>query len=209
MIVYNEIAAFIRALDTKAISTGRKELLLILARHITDRSTLHARVQLVFICTHNSRRSHLAQIWAQTMAAHYDIANVTCYSGGTEATALYREVLTVLKRIGFLVEMIAKGDNPIYAVRYSDADHPIVGFSKKYEHPFNPTSEFAAVMTCTSADEGCPVVRGSDRRIALAYDDPKVYDDTLLMSQKYHERSLEIATEMKYVFELVQEMLPS
>ena len=39
--------------------------------------------QLNFICTHNSRRSHLGQIWAAIAGAYYNV-DVATFSGGTE-----------------------------------------------------------------------------------------------------------------------------
>ena len=65
---------------------------------------------------------------------------------------------------------------------------------------FNPKSEFAAIMTCDSANEACPFVPGAEKRISITFDDPKVFDNTLQQKEKYKERSLQIAAEMFYVF---------
>ena len=55
-------------------------------------------------------------------------------------------------------------------------------------------------MTCNNADEGCPLVIGAEARFPIKYDDPKAFDGTELQTQKYAERSLEIASEMFWVF---------
>jgi len=157
-------------------------------------------IRLSFICTHNSRRSHLSQVWAQTMAFHFEIPNVFCYSGGTEATALFPKVAETLVDQGFQINKLSETNNPIYAVKFDSITHPVICFSKVFDADFNPSSQFAAIMTCSSADEGCPFIAGAEQRLAIRYEDPKAFDGTDLMDQKYQERSIEIASEMHYVF---------
>jgi arsenate reductase len=157
-------------------------------------------VNLNFICTHNSRRSHLSQVWAQVAAAYFSIPNVYCYSGGTEETALFPKVAETLTNQGFYIFKIADNNNPVYAIKYSADASPVIGFSKKYDNPFNPVSAFAAIMTCSQADDGCPFIAGAEKRIPITFEDPKISDNTPEQSKVYAERSLQIATEMFYVF---------
>lgn len=197
---YTKLNQTIQALNFDGISEERKELLHFLVEYLQSKINKNEQINLNFICTHNSRRSHLSQIWAQTAAAYYDVKEVYCYSGGTEATALFPEVAATLTRQGFEINTITEGNNPIYAIKYNDNAMPIVGFSKKYDAAFNPKSNFAAIMTCSQADEGCPFIIGTDKRIPITYEDPKLFDNTALQTEKYIERSLQIATEMFYVF---------
>lgn len=187
-----------------SISEERKETLQPLIDFLQKKVDFDKIIRLNFICTHNSRRSHLAQIWAQTMAFHFGVKNVFCYSGGTEATAMFTKVEETLLHQGFNIEMLVKGNNPIYSIKFNTNEAAIIGFSKKFDDTFNPESEFAAIMTCSSADEGCPFVFGSEARIPIRYEDPKAFDGTELMNAKYEERSLEIASEMYYVFSNVK-----
>jgi arsenate reductase len=150
-----------------------------------------------FICTHNSRRSHLAQIWAATAAAHYQQSDLETYSGGTETTAFNPRAVEALRRAGFRVEDPG-GDNPRYRVSYGPEAPTMVCFSKTFDDPANPTSDFAAVMTCTDADQNCPVIPGA-KRISLPYEDPKAADGTPEEAARYDERCRQIATEMLYV----------
>lgn len=184
----------------KSISAERKTLLQPLIAFISAKVSSGQQINLNFICTHNSRRSHLAQIWAQVAAAHFGIAKVNCYSGGTQQTALFHVVAETLSKQGLYVFKIAEGKNPIYAIKYSANAVPIIGFSKSYHHPFNPSSDFAAVLTCSQADESCPFIAGADLREPITYEDPKISDGTPQQAQVYMERSLEIAMEMFYVF---------
>ena len=82
--------------------------------------------QLTFICTHNSRRSHLSQIWAQTAAVYYDVPGIRTFSGGTEATACNERTVAALKRAGFDITNSTPGlKNPVYLVRYGTAAEPL------------------------------------------------------------------------------------
>lgn len=178
----------------------REASLQLLIDYIQQKVTAKQPINLNFICTHNSRRSHLAQIWAQTAVTYFKIPNICCYSGGTEETALFPQVAETLTAQGFQILTIADGDNPVYAIKSSDNAVPMIGFSKKYDSPFNPSTEFAAIMTCSQADSGCPYIAGAEKRIPLTFEDPKVSDGTPQQTQVYEQRSLQIATAMFYVF---------
>lgn len=183
-----------------AVPNERKEVLQTLVDYIQNKVNFNEEIRLNFICTHNSRRSHLSQIWAQSMAFHFKIQNVFCYSGGTEATAMFPKVGETLVNQGFQIQQLSETENPVYAVKYDDNSHPIICFSKTFDDGFNPKSNFAAIMTCSSADEGCPFIAGAEVRLPIRYNDPKAFDGTELMNEKYAERSLKIASEMYYVF---------
>ena len=194
----------IASLQFDSISAERKAILQPLIDFIQTKVNQQEEVRLNLICTHNSRRSHLSQVWAQTAAAHYTIKNVFCYSGGTEATAMFPMAAQTLSKQGFQIETIAETNNPIYAIKYNPNAAPIIGFSKKFDDGFNPQSGFAAIMTCSSADQGYPFILGAEKRIPITYEDPKAFDNTPEQAQKYEERSVQIATEMFYVFSQIK-----
>jgi arsenate reductase len=198
--LFSEIENLIKELNPETISSERKTVLQPLTDFIQSKVSQNQEIRINFICTHNSRRSHLSQVWAQTMANYFNIKNVFCYSGGTEATGLFPMVAETLQNSGFQINTISKNDNPVYSIKYTDNEHPIIGFSKKLDDDFNPKSEFAAIMTCDSANEACPFVPGAEKRIPITFEDPKAFDNTPQQAEKYKERSLQIATEMFYVF---------
>lgn len=198
--LFPEIEGIIEQLNPKLISEERKEILNLLSEYIQIKVNADVPIRLNFICTHNSRRSHLSQVWAQTMAYHFSIDKLFCYSGGTESTSLFPMVINILKNSGFQIEIISERRNPIYSIKYAENEHPIIGFSKELNSGFNPKSQFAAIMTCSEADGGCPFIAGAEKRIPLTYEDPKAFDNTPQQADKYNERSIEIATEMFYVF---------
>jgi arsenate reductase len=205
--MYLSLKNSIENLLNKEISEKRKEVLQPLIDYIQLKLNDKQTIRLNFICTHNSRRSHLSQIWAQTMAFHFGINNVFCYSGGTEATAIFPKVIETLVNQGFQIQQLSENNNPVYAVKYSENESAIICFSKTFDDLFNPNSQFVAIMTCSSADKGCPFIAGAEKRLPIRYDDPKAFDGTDLMDTKYAERSLEIASEMMYVFSQIKNKL--
>lgn len=184
----------------REIKEERKEILKPLIDTIQHKIKSNQIININFICTHNSRRSHLSQVWAQVAAHYYQISNVFCYSGGTEETNLFPKVIETLKMAGLNIQPISGLHNPIYSIKYDQSAMPIIGFSKKYDHHYNPKTNYIAVMTCSQADDGCPFIIGADKRIPITYDDPKLSDHTEQQDQVYKNRSLEIASEMFYVF---------
>ena len=202
--MFSEIEQVIKGLNPQTISVERKAILQSLTDFVQSKVSNQQDIRINFICTHNSRRSHLSQVWAQTLAYHFNIKNVFCYSGGTESTALFPMVAETLQNSGFQIKTISKSENPVYSIKYTYNQHPIIGFSKRLDDDFNPKSEFVAIMTCDSANEACPFVSGAEKRIPITFEDPKAFDNTPQQAEKYNERSLQIATELFYVFSQIK-----
>ena len=202
---YPTLADFIEARQAEYddIPENRKLLLGQLAQYIQSQKGEAPKVSLNFICTHNSRRSHLSQIWAATAAAFYGIGGVQTFSGGTEATTFHPNAVAALKRAGFDIQNPG-GKNPHYRVRFSNAGPEIESFSKVYDDPFNPDKHFVAVMTCSDADENCPFIPGAAFRLALTYEDPKIADGTPREAEKYDATVRQISRELLYAFSLIQ-----
>lgn len=198
--LFPNIEKSIQTLDAQTLSAERKAVWQPLIDFIQQKVDRREAVRLHFICTHNSRRSILAQVWAQVMANYFDIPNVVAFSGGTEATAMFPFVGETLKGQGFEITPLSAGKNPVYAIAMGPNHLPVIVFSKTYDHPFNPRSGFAAIMTCDQADENCPFIPGAEQRIPITYADPKIFDGTPQQARKYEERSLQIATELHYAF---------
>ena len=186
------------------IPSERKELLGKISSYIQSKKDKNEPIQLMYVCTHNSRRSHFGQIWAAVASEFYAIKNVSTFSGGTEATAFNINAINALKEMGFDVQSKDESNNPVFEVRFSEISNPSICFSKVYDDTFNPTTNFAAIMTCGDAEENCPFIPGVELRIATTYNDPKEFDGTPLQDEKYRERSLQIALETLYVFSLIK-----
>ncbi|MFD1094953.1 protein-tyrosine-phosphatase [Salegentibacter chungangensis] len=203
--VLPEIGKQIFTLNTGNLSEERKKLLQQLIDYVLEQLNNNRQVRLNFICTHNSRRSQFAQAWAKALAAYFGI-EIGAFSGGVEVTAFNPNAVEALKDSGFLILKQGK-ENPVYELKFSEELPPLKMFSKEFDDPANPDKGFAAVMTCSDADENCPLVPGAEKRIPLLYKDPKAFDGTARQQEKYKERSVQIAAEMKYVFEKVQQQL--
>ena len=200
MALFDTLEKTISTLNIQTISRERKEILQPLIDFIKIKSKENKEIRLNFICTHNSRRSHLSQVWAQTMASYFKITKVQCYSAGTEATAVFPMIIQTLQNSGFKINKQSEDDNPMYAISFSKDEPTIIGFSKTLDTDFNPKSKFAAIMTCSQADEECPIINGAEIRIPVPFKDPKAFDNTPQQVTKYKERSLQIATELFFVF---------
>jgi len=202
--LFTDIKNQIEELNFLAITEDRKSTLQPLIDFIQEKTNQQKEIPLNFICTHNSRRSHLSQVWAQAIATYYSIDRVTCYSGGTEATAMFPMAAKTLEKSGFKLMQLSQESNPVYSLKYSQNLHPVICFSKTYDDAFNPESAFAAILTCSSADAGCPFIAGAEKRIPITFEDPKAFDNTPQQEEKYMERSLQIASELKYVFSQIK-----
>ena len=202
--LFSKIEKVIQDFNFENITEDRKLVLQPLVDFIQNKVNSNQEIRLNLICTHNSRRSHLSQVWAQTAAAYYAVPNVFCYSGGTEATALFPKAAQTLTNQGFQITTLSEGTNPVYSIKFSENAHPVIGFSKTYDDSFNPQSEFAAIMTCSQADGGCPFIAGAEKRIPITFEDPKAFDNTPQQAEKYEERSIQIGTELFYVFSQIK-----
>lgn len=188
--------------EAHVIPEERKELLKKLAEYIREKLSNRDTVALNFICTHNSRRSHISQIWATIAANYYQIENIATYSGGTEATAFNPRAVAAMERAGLQIENPG-GHNPHYQVSYSQGEPTLDCFSKTFDDPSNPKKHFAAIMTCSDADENCPFIPGAEFRLPLTYEDPKEADDTPEETVRYDERVRQIGREIFYAMQMV------
>ncbi|MFD1550737.1 protein-tyrosine-phosphatase [Putridiphycobacter roseus] len=200
--MFPKIKQVVDKIDLNDLTAERKKDLDILVEFVQTKQTAQAPILLNFICTHNSRRSQFAQIWAQVAADYYHI-EASCFSGGVEVTAFNERAVASLKRFGFEIEQ-AGATNPVYTVEWANENTRLDMWSKLFDNEKNPTSNFAAIMTCSHADENCPFVAGCEKRIAVRYEDPKNYDDSPLETAFYDYRSFQIATEMFYVFSKIK-----
>ena len=200
-----EVGAYVdvRLKEFAEIPDQRKNELQTLANYIRDGNSKGLPIKLTFICTHNSRRSHLSQIWAAVAAAHFEIANVETYSGGTESTAFNPRAVAALERAGMKIATDGQAENPRYKVQFSKSQPPLICFSKVFSDQPNPQTGFCAVMTCSSADRHCPSVPGAAKRLAIPYLDPKISDGTDQEAATYDERCAQICREMLYAFSQV------
>lgn len=187
------------------IPEKRKAQLLKLGDYISQKIAQNETPRLVVICTHNSRRSHIGQIWLAVGADYFQLPQMDTFSGGTEATAFNIRAVNALQRVGFSIVSQHNNENPIYPIIWKGAMDAYPAFSKKYDSDPNPKDKFGAILVCTEADKGCPMVYGCDFRLSLPYDDPKAFDDTELEAEKYSERVNQIGREILFSLSKVKQ----
>ncbi len=186
------------------IPSDRKEYLNELVSYIAEQQKAQKAINLVFVCTSNSRRSHMAQVWSQIASYYYNINNVNTFSGGTEKTKVNKNALLALEKTGIFLQSHQQSENPVWFAFVGVKFTPMILFSKVYTDSTNPSKNFGAVMVCAEANESCPIVSGADFRLGLPYQDPKAYDNTAQQNEKYDERCRQIAREMFYVFSQIK-----
>jgi hypothetical protein len=176
---------------------GRK-----LADWIAENHRPSRPLDILVVCTGNSRRSILGATMGNIAAAYYGLPEVCFHSGGTAPSAFNVRTVRALQEIGVEIESTGKeaprGEpktaNPVYHVRWGstggtgEMPFEATEFSKRYDDPANPQQGFAALMVCGEADAACPFVKGAALRVSMPYLDPKIYDGGAYEAAKYAER---------------------
>lgn len=197
---------FESAVKKITISADRKNLLSKIAEQIAKEYTVNELVHLNFICTHNSRRSQLGQVWS-FFAAHYFDLNIKSFSGGTEVTAFFRNTVKTLQKAGFTFQLEDfSHQNPKYIISFSGTNDAILGFSKLYNDKVNK-EPYMVITTCDSADQNCPFIPTATYRFHLPFVDPKHSDGTPNQEDIYLQTNRQIAAEMYYIFSDVKKLL--
>ncbi|XWN38526.1 MAG: protein-tyrosine-phosphatase [Balneola sp.] len=205
--LFDELLSYTKELEQNfdSIPEERKKKLLSLSEYLSDKWSANQTPKAIIICTHNSRRSHLGQLWLAAGADYYGLPEIETFSGGTEATAFHPNAVNAVRRAGFEVKADKpEASNPMYQISWKAEMDTYKAFSTRFDEAPNPTKEFAAIMVCSEADQGCPFVPGTDFRLALPFDDPKAFDDTDVQDAKYDERCKQIGTEMLFVMNNVE-----
>ncbi len=204
----SEIKKYIQkvVIDLGKIPQKRKKILLEIVSYIKQNYLIEDRSNIIFICTHNSRRSQLAQCWLSVSCRYYNLNKINTFSGGLEITSLNSNALNALKRSGFIVNHIDTKDN-IYLLKTSKKNKGQTLYSKKHDSKNNPQRKFLAIITCSDANKQCPVVRGADKKIFLPYHDPRISDGSGLEKTTYDQSCFNIAQEMFYIMKKVKEVI--
>ena len=209
MKLYQSISEYCDARLTEwdLISEQRKDSLLVLSNALANSYKKNKTICVTIICTHNSRRSHFGQLWLAIAAAYFGFENIETFSGGTEATAVFKGVMQAMQNSGCVVETgTIYTEQQEYLLKWTDEQKPLTLFSKRFEDEANPSEHFIAVMVCSDADETCPYVPGCDFRIAIPYQDPKRYDGSPEEQNEYDICCAVIAREMLFVMKQFMDM---
>lgn len=142
-------------------------------------------------------------------ARYYELHFIKTWSGGTEATSFNPRAVCALQKSGFNIKKISSidfQDNPIYQVQLSNRSDSTAVYSKRYDDPSNPQTNFAAITVCSDADQSCPFVLGAELQIALPFIDPKYSDDSFEEEEVYYAKSLECGAEMELLMRRVHSL---
>jgi arsenate reductase len=181
------------------ITEERKIVLQHLAACIRQSIADYDRVDMLYVCTHNARRSHFGQVAAALAAAFYGIEQVYTYSAGTETTHVHIQTIKAIEALGCTAHKMDETSNPKYQINFGGADL-LTCYSKTIHDNVLPMHQYIAVMTCTDAEQNCPFLPLATFRIGLPYTDPKIADGTGNEALIYAACLEEILTESLYVF---------
>lgn len=195
---------FQNALKDIDLNEERKLLLSNISDFISNELKLNKTVNLNFICTHNSRRSQLAQVWAHYAIDYFKLNHINSFSGGTEITAFYSNTVKTLQEVGFEFQIKDfSHQNPVYVISAKNMKTNLLGFSKMYNDDLIK-KPFIAITTCSNADENCPVILEAVKRFHLPFTDPKMADNTPNGLEIYKKTSKLIAGEIGFILENVK-----
>ena len=110
------------------------------------------RTSVLFVCTHNSARS----IMAEALLREKGGDAYEAFSAGTEAAEVRPLTLQVLREAGIATEGLR---------------------SKSYEEYLGRTFDYV-ITVCDSARQSCPVFPGEGQRFHWGYDDPSAATGT-------------------------------
>ena len=188
------------------LEKSRKDRLVKIAQIIKINHEQQNIVKITFICTHNSRRSQFSQVWAYISSLYFKLDFIKPFSGGTEIDTVNLNVINSLISSGLKIEKTHKG-KAIYLLKSFKKDKGINLYSKVYNSKLNPSKHFIAIMTCSDADQMCPVIKGADKKIFLPYSDPIVSDNKGLEKEVYNQTCSIIAKEMFYLMKQVKKIV--
>ena len=198
---------FNNAISDLKIDKSRIELLKSIAVFIIDELKIGNNINLNFICTHNSRRSQLAQVWSNYAAHYFKLKSIKTFSGGTAVTAFYRNTVKTLQEVGFKFQISEfSHSNPEYVIEYENCTNPIIGFSKYFDDRHNK-KPFIAITTYSNAEKNCPVISDTIKRFSLPFSDPKIYDNSQNQAEKYLDTNKQIAGEIHYIFKMINQAI--
>ena len=177
---------FFSRIDSFNPNQKRKKRLDNIASVINE--NLNKTRSIVFLCTHNSRRSQICEVWGKVFAEIYR-KKININSAGAFKTVVHSQVYESIVKCGLVVD-----------------NKKEIFFDKKKFKLNSKTIDsltmknFIAVMTCSNAEKSCPNDPRSIRNIKMFFNDPRIYDETDKMSREYLNTTIYIAEELNYIF---------
>lgn len=187
------------------IPDSSKMKLIEAGKYIISRLEEGNEARISFVCEHNSRMSHLGQIWTRMATLYYEIENIESFSGGTTPTYVNHRILNALDHTGFKIsETGMAGHGPKYLLDSGNPENAFEIFSKRYDHHMNPDTAYIAVSLCYNTEECCPISGGADLQLSMPYEDLQPWDNTPSESVRYDEQCRIIARDMFYMIDYVK-----
>lgn len=205
ILIYPVILPFINEITGKfhEIPEPRASMLNKGSEYIRIQRHKNKVVNLLFVCTHNSRRSQFGEIAATLAAAYYNLPKLNSYSAGTEITAFHPNAINALNETGFQINSNKSSViNPVYSVKFGE--HFVNNcYSKHINDPIIPKENLLAIYTCSEVETACPVIVGAQSHLSLPYPDPKISDGSGHELETYGNTFRNICLEIFYMLSKV------
>jgi protein-tyrosine-phosphatase/DNA-binding transcriptional ArsR family regulator len=130
-------------------------------------------LRILFLCTHNSARSQLAEALARQLGGEH----VDAYSAGNQPTQLHPMTVETLQEIGIDPK----------------------GHTSKGMEPFVDQDFDYVITVCDRARESCPTFPGDPQQIHWSFPDPTAIADLHAQRQAFRTIRRELETRLRYL----------
>lgn len=199
--MYNNLKISIEDWNLPFNSFSKKRLKILdqLMVYLKELVAKKLELNVIFVCTHNSRRSQFAQFWLDTFLHNFGIENYNIFSAGTVETEVHKNVISVIEHYGFTVTKDSEINNKKYKIALGKG-YEINLFSKEITSVLEAgLGSFVLIFVCDSAYENCPFVIENQKHFSLTFEDPGRYDEDLNALEYYQKCAYKIAAEMHYL----------
>jgi len=137
-----------------------------------------AKARVLFLCTHNSARSQMAEGIMRHLAGDH----VEVESAGSEVTYVRPEAIATM----------------------ADMNIDISGQRSKHLREFLGQHWDYVVTVCDRAKESCPVFPGNPERIHWSFDDPSAVEPEEARKDAYRQTAIELTNRIRILLSLIE-----
>lgn len=134
--------------------------------------TLSSKSKVLFICTHNSARSQMAE----GLMRWYGQGQIDVYSAGSEPATIHPDAITTMDSLNIDIRSQQ---------------------SKSLDH-FIDQSFDTVITVCDRAREVCPTFPGDNQALHWGFPDPVIIDDTLARQQAFQDIATRLQSRIQH-----------
>ncbi len=136
------------------------------------------RARVLFLCTHNSARSQMAEGWARALGK----GRVDAFSAGTEPSRVHPDAIRTMADFGIDISR-----------QRSKSMKEFVG--DKFDY---------VITVCDNARESCPIFPGDPERIHWSFADPAAIENPVERAKAFKQTATELMTRIGNLLLLIE-----